>query len=46
MVQGLSPTLLKRALEQAKEGRLHMLFHMLKAQVLSLLALLVQNYKY
>jgi len=30
--EGLSTSLLKRALEQAKEGRLHMLFHMLKAQ--------------
>jgi len=30
--EGLSTNLLKRALEQAKEGRLHMLFHMLKAQ--------------
>jgi len=30
--EGLSTNLLQRALEQAKEGRLHMLFHMLKAQ--------------
>ena len=30
--EGLSPALLRRALEQAREGRLHMLFHMLKAQ--------------
>jgi len=30
--EGLSTNLLRRALDQAREGRLHMLYHMLKAQ--------------